>query len=103
MNTSADSVHIDGPVDILAILGLTLPVLSDEQLAKITAAAPDGSTVRVASGCGRRSRSPSPPTSSSGSSPSPCSQPPRLRWVHAIASGVDAFLYPAFRRQRRRS
>ena len=42
------AVTLDGPVDILVTLGLTLPSISDAELDAIRTAAPAGSTVRVA-------------------------------------------------------
>lgn len=89
------NLKLDGPVDILVVTGLTLPEISDEQLAQIRAAAPPGSTVRVANGLREAVEAAGDAEIILGYIPKPLFEAaPRLRWVHAIASGVDAFLYP---------
>jgi phosphoglycerate dehydrogenase-like enzyme len=82
---------------ILIIPGLTLPAPSSHDLERIRAAAGAGSEVVV---CDMRDA----PVHAADAevilgllSERLFAAAPRLRWVHAIASGVDAFLFPAFR------
>lgn len=92
------ALELDGPVTIQVILGLTLPEIRDEDLARIRAAAPPGSTVRVASGVREAIATAADVEIIFGFIPEPLFRAaPRLRWVHAIASGLDMFLYPAMR------
>lgn len=91
---------LDGPQEILVILGLTLPSVSDDDVARIRDAAPPGSTVTVAP----RVRDAISAAAERdvdvilGIITEPLqAATPHLRWVHAIASGVDSLLYPAFR------
>jgi phosphoglycerate dehydrogenase-like enzyme len=80
------------------VLGLTLPEISDEELARIRAAAPAGSTVRVAKGVRHAVETAGEVDVILGFIPEPLfDAAPRLRWVHAIASGMDMFLYPSMR------
>ncbi len=89
---------LDGPVTILVLLGLTLPEISDEELERIRDAAPPGSTVRVVRGLREAIPKAADVDVILGFIPEPLFEAaPRLRWVHAIASGVDMFLYPAMR------
>lgn len=89
---------IDAPVNILAVLGLTLPSVSDEELARIRAAAPAGSSVRVAEGLRQAVEMAADVDVILGFIPEPLfDAAPRLRWVHAVASGMDMFLYPSMR------
>jgi phosphoglycerate dehydrogenase-like enzyme len=91
-------VKIDGPVTIQVVLGLTLPEISDEELGRIRAAAPAGSTVRVVRGIREAIESAADVDVILGFIPEPLfAAAPKLRWVHAIASGMDMFLYPAMR------
>ena len=88
----------DQPLDILVILGLTLPSVSDDEVERIREAAGPGSTVTVV----ERVREAVPRAATTDVIFGVCPEPllkaaPRLRWVHASASGVDGFLYPAFR------
>jgi phosphoglycerate dehydrogenase-like enzyme len=88
----------DQPLDILVILGLTLPSVSDDEVARIREAAGPGATVTVVD----RVREAVPRAQNTDVIFGVCPEPllkaaPRLRWVHASASGVDGFLYPAFR------
>lgn len=90
------TVALDGPTNILIIEGLTLmdasPFVDD-----ITAAAPAGSTIHVASGLKEA-------TDFAGEAEVILgivnerffAMTPRLRWVHAIASGVDMFMFDDF-------
>jgi phosphoglycerate dehydrogenase-like enzyme len=87
-----------GPTDILVVLGLTLPEISEQQLADIRAAAPPGSRVRVAPKMRDAIELAPDVEVILGFIPEPLFKAaPKLRWVHAIASGMDAFLYPAMR------
>ena len=89
---------LSGPVNILVILGLTLPSIEDDQLAAIRAAAPPGSTVKLANGLREAVTMAGDVDVILGYIPERLFEAaPKLRWVHAIASGVDAFLYPAMK------
>ena len=91
-------VKLDGPTSILVLLGLTLPEVSDSDLAKIQAAAPPGSTIKIAPHVRDAIAVADDVDVILGFLPEALFQAaPRLRWVHAIASGVDMFLYPAMR------
>jgi len=92
------NLHIDGPVSILVLLGITLPEVSEADLAKIQAAAAPGSTVKVVSNVREAVAVAKDVDIIFGFIPEALFQAaPRLRWVHAIASGVDMFLYPAMK------
>jgi phosphoglycerate dehydrogenase-like enzyme len=92
------ALRLDGPVNILVVLGLTLPEIADAEVARIAAAAPPGSTVRVARSVREAIAGAAEIDVILGFIPQPLfAAAPRLRWVHAIASGVDSFLYPAMR------
>lgn len=92
------ALKLDGPVNILVLLGLTLPEISEEDVGKILAAAAPGSTIRVTSQVHEAIAHASDVDVILGFIPEALFQAaPRLRWVHAIASGVDMFLYPAMR------
>ena len=96
--TESDSLIIDGPITIQVMLGLTLPSISDEELKSIEAAAPSGSTVRVVEGVRAAIEQAEDVDVILGFIPEPLYKAaPGLRWVHAIASGMDAMLYPAMR------
>lgn len=91
------AIKLDEPLSILVLLGLTLPEVSEGDLAKIRAAAPS-STINVAPRVGDAIAMAGDVEVILGFLPEPLFQAaPRLRWVHAIASGVDMFLYPAMR------
>src|SRR3954452_20296344 len=88
-------MKLDGPVDILVTLGLTLPSISDNELDDIRAAAPVGSTVRVAPTMKEAIATAGATEVIFGFIPEPLfDAAPKLRWVHCIASGMDMFLYP---------
>jgi phosphoglycerate dehydrogenase-like enzyme len=90
-----DAVKLDGPVDILVTLGLTLPSISEAELASIRDAAPPGSTVRVAATMKEAIAVVGDAEVILGFIPQQLhAAAPRLRWVHCIASGMDMFLYP---------
>jgi phosphoglycerate dehydrogenase-like enzyme len=85
-------------MNILVILGLTLPSVSDAELERIREAAGPGSNVTVV----ERVRDAVPKAADIDvifgvCPPALLEAAPGLRWVHASASGVDGFLYPAFR------
>ena len=83
---------------ILIIPGLTLPEVSDDDLARIRAAAGAGAKVVVTPARHAHEHAEDADVIL-GFVPPPLFQAaPRLKWVHAIASGVDAFLYPEFAR-----
>ena len=91
-------LKLDGPVTIQVILGLTLPEISDAELDRIRAAAPPGSSVRLARGIRAAIETAADVDIILGFIPEPLFKAaPQLRWVHAIASGMDMFLYPAMR------
>ena len=90
-----DLVELTGPVDVLVTLGLTLPSITDAQLDDIREAAPDGSSVRVAPTMRQAIEMVGNAEVILGYIPKPLfDAAPKLRWVHCIASGMDAFLYP---------
>ena len=92
------ALKLDGPLNILVLLGLTLPEISDEDVEKIRTAAAPGSTIRVVSHTREAIAQASDVNVILGFIPESLFQAaPHLRWVHAIASGVDMFLYPAMR------
>ena len=45
-----NTLKLEGPVSILVILGLTLPAISEDEVARIRDAAPPGSSIRVVNG-----------------------------------------------------
>lgn len=87
-------------MNVLVITGLTLPEVSEADLARIQAAAGPEATVRVV-GRVREAVAVAGEVDVEvvlGVVPAPLLEAaPGLRWVHATASGVDSFLYPAFR------
>jgi phosphoglycerate dehydrogenase-like enzyme len=92
------NLQLSGPTNILVLLGLTLPEVSEADLAKIQAAAAPGSTIRVVANVREAVAAAKDVEIILGFIPEPLfNAAPRLRWVHAIASGVDMFLYPAMR------
>ncbi len=89
---------IDGPINIQVMLGLTLPSITDNELDAIEKAAPAGSTVRVVNGVREAIAAADDVDVILGYIPEALFKAaPKLRWVHAIASGMDAMLYPAMR------
>ncbi len=91
-------LRLVGPTNVLVVLGLTLPAIADADVERIRAAAPPGSSVRVASGLREAIAQAKDVEIILGFIPEPLfAAAPRLRWVHAIASGMDMFLYPAMR------
>jgi phosphoglycerate dehydrogenase-like enzyme len=93
-----DDVKLDGPTDILVTLGLTLPRISDDELAAIRDAAPPGSSVRVARTMEEAVAAAGDVDVILGFIPKALfDAAPKLRWVHCIASGMDMFLYAEMR------
>ena len=89
-------VSLDGPTNIVIVEGLTLmdasPFIDD-----ITAAAPPGSTVKVASSLKQAGDFAADVEVMLGIvNERLFAQTPHLRWVHAIASGVDMFMFDDF-------
>lgn len=81
---------------ILVIPGLTLPEVAESDLERIRLAAGSGADVVV---CKQREAIEHADDAEVifGLVPEPLfAAAPRLRWVHAISSGVDMFLYPDF-------
>lgn len=90
------TVQLDGPINILVIEGLTLmdasPFIDD-----ITGAAPAGSKVTVAPSFKEAAALAGDAEVILGIVNEPFfAKAPNLRWVHAIASGVDMFMFDAF-------
>ncbi len=87
-----------GPVNVLIMTGLTLPSVSEEELAAITDAAGDGANVTVVGGVKAAMDHAADVEVILGVVPERLlAAAPNLRWVHATASGVDMFMYPAFK------
>ncbi|MGE3538154.1 MAG: D-2-hydroxyacid dehydrogenase [Candidatus Tectimicrobiota bacterium] len=82
---------------ILLIPGLTLPEFTPDDVARIRTAAGSEAEVIVTSEAGALTHAAETEVIL-GPVPPPLFQAaPRLRWVQATSSGVDSFLYPAFR------
>lgn len=85
-------------LDVLIIPGLTLPAVSAADVERIRVAAGADASVSVVT----EAASASAPAAETAHvilgfvPPRLFQRARRLRWVHAIASGVDAFLYPEF-------
>jgi phosphoglycerate dehydrogenase-like enzyme len=91
------TIALDQPTTILVVEGLTLPEAKPEHLAAIEAAAPPGRTVLVAKGMREASEVGAGAEIILGVMTERLfGAVPALRWVHAIASGVDEILFPAF-------
>ncbi|MGB5760905.1 MAG: D-2-hydroxyacid dehydrogenase [Acidimicrobiales bacterium] len=91
------TVAIDGPTNILLIEGLTMATVTDQYLADITAAAPDGSTIEVVGSL--KDAAPHAPEVEvilGVLNRRFLADAPKLRWVHATASGVDMFMFDEF-------
>ncbi len=90
------TMNLDGPTNILVIEGLTMMDASPF-LADIRAASPDGSTINVASGLKEAGEFAADAEVILGIvNERFYAQTPKLRWVHAIASGVDMFMFDDF-------
>ncbi len=81
---------------ILIIPGLTLPEVSESDLQRIRDAAGPAAEVVVTSPRQAHEHAEDAEVILGFVPPALFQAAPRLRWVHAIASGVDAFLYPEF-------
>ncbi|MGF1597242.1 MAG: D-2-hydroxyacid dehydrogenase [Acidimicrobiales bacterium] len=91
------TIPLDGPTNILLIEGLTMPEVKPEFLADVTAAAPDGSTIQVAKGMKEASAMAADVEIILGIlNERLFAATPKLRWLHAIASGVDSLMFPEF-------
>ena len=81
---------------ILIIPGLTLPSVSAADLQRIRDAAGPGAELVVTSQAQAHEHAEAAEVILGFVPHALFQAAPRLRWVHAIASGVDAFLYPEF-------
>ncbi|MDH3680067.1 MAG: D-2-hydroxyacid dehydrogenase [Acidimicrobiia bacterium] len=91
------TVQLDGPTNILVIEGLTMPEAKPEYLADIGAAAPSGSTIQVAKNMKEAAAMGADAEVILGIVTERLFPAvPKLRWVHAIASGVDSLMFPDF-------
>ena len=81
---------------ILIIPGLTLPDVSDEDLARIKGVAGNNAQVIVSTQNEAIEHAGDAEVIFGFVPKTLFDAAPNLRWVHAIASGVDAFLYPEF-------
>jgi len=92
-----DTLHLDGPTSILMIEGLTLPEMTEEFTSLVSDAAPEGSNIRVCTTMKEAVAEAAQAEVIFGIITEQLfAAAPRLRWVHAIASGVDAFMFDAF-------
>lgn len=83
---------------VLIVTGLTLPEVSEADVARVREAAGPGAEVVVVGRIRDAVAVAGDVEVILGVVPPPLlDAAPALRWVHATASGVDAFLYPAFR------
>ena len=81
---------------ILVIPGLTLPEVSERDLARIRTAAGPGAEVVISKQRDAEQHAEGVEVILGLVPPALFKAATRLRWVHAIASGVDMFLYPEF-------
>ncbi|MBM4206092.1 MAG: D-2-hydroxyacid dehydrogenase [Gammaproteobacteria bacterium] len=92
------TLDLRGPINIQVVLALTLPSISEEEINRIQAAAPPGSTVSVVSSVRQAVAQAGNVDVILGIIPEVLfDAAPKLKWVHAIASGMDAMLYPKMR------
>lgn len=83
---------------VLVIKGLTLPSVTDDEVKAIAEAAGEGSVVEVVGGVKAAMEHAADTDVILGVLPERLmAAAPKLRWVHATASGVDMFMYPAFK------
>ncbi len=82
---------------ILLIPGLTLPEFSADDVARIRAAAGSAADVIVTTQAEAITHAAQAEVILGAVPPALFQAAPKLRWVQATSSGVDAFLYPAFR------
>ena len=91
------TVALDGPTNILVIEGLTMPEAKPEFLNDIGAAAPNGSTIQVAANMKEAAAMGADVEVILGIVTERLFPAvPNLKWVHAIASGVDSLMFPDF-------
>ena len=84
-------------MNVLIMKGLTLPSVSDAELAAIAEAAGPGSHVTLVDGPKEAAAVAADVEVVLGVMPAKLfATMPALRWVHATASGVDMFMYPEF-------
>ena len=85
-------------MNILVILGLTMPSISDTEVENIRLAAGPNGVVTVASNIGEAMELAQDSEVILGHVPLPLLQrAPKLEWVHSASSGVDIYAYPEFR------
>ena len=85
-------------MNILVILGLTMPSISDTEVENIRLAAGPNGVVTVASNIGEAMELAADSEVILGHVPLPLLQKaPKLKWVHSASSGVDIYAYPEFR------
>ena len=85
-------------MNILVILGLTMPSISDSEVETIRVAAGPNGIVTVASSIGEAMELAQESEVILGHVPLPLmQQAPKLKWVHSASSGVDIYAYPEFR------
>ncbi|HJM90188.1 MAG TPA: D-2-hydroxyacid dehydrogenase [Dehalococcoidia bacterium] len=85
-------------MNILIRTGLTLPSISDEQVAQIQAAAGADAQLTVTTTAEEALAAAADIEAMIGQiTPEIFAAAPKLRWVHAIASGVDHYLFPEFK------
>ncbi|HIE83034.1 MAG TPA: D-2-hydroxyacid dehydrogenase [Dehalococcoidia bacterium] len=85
-------------MNILVILGLTMPSISDTEVENIRLAAGPNGVVTVASNIGEAMELAQDSEVILGHVPLPLLQKaPKLKWVHSASSGVDIYAYPEFR------
>jgi len=90
-------IDLSGPTNILIIEGLTMPEAKPEYLADITAAAPDGSTITVAPNFKEAlAHAPEAEVMLGILNERFFADARKLKWIHAIASGVDMFMFDDF-------
>lgn len=91
------TVELSGPTNIVVIEGLTMPKVLPEYVAAIEAAAPAGSSVAVATSLKEAAQYAADVEVMLGIvNKAFFATTPNLRWVHAIASGVDMFMFDEF-------
>jgi phosphoglycerate dehydrogenase-like enzyme len=85
-------------MNVLVMKGLTLPDVSDDDVARIHDAAGPGATVTVVDGVRAAFETVARCDVVLGFMPPELfAAATALRWVHATASGIDGFMYPEFR------
>lgn len=91
------TVALDGPTNIVLVEGLTMATVTPQYLEDITAAAPPGSRIEVASDLKAAAAFAADVEVILGViNRRLFAETPRLRWVHATASGVDMFMFDEF-------